>query len=645
MPVAFFNGISTISRGTATVGAGSHRISVPLPMPNESNSGSRPIWIRRSRVSLGGSGATRTVRVGVGDAVSQTYSVAQGTAPTSAATPTFRNLDRENVAPFTTARDGFIANWTSGATVSVGFNCDGNTNFGTTSTTLTLANLWGELYYETVPSTPGRPSVSSPAAGTIRVTWSAPQSNGDNAIAGYVVEISQNSSFSTIATSAEVTGTSHDFTGLPAGNQYWARVYAFNGLRTRFGSAPMSVPLSSSSSATVIQPAPSFISTSPLQAVTIGGSYSVQLSASNTNSFGKVSGDDWINVSSTGLVSGTAPAAAGDYSVTVRAIGAGFTDRTFAIRVNGRTPVWSTAQQLPGATNGSFYSTTVSASASPATVTYSLVDRSNTWVNVSSSGVISGTAAGVGQTTTITVRATSNSLTADRTFSILVAASAPTPVWITDAQLPRGKSGVAYSTSVSAQHAVSYQIVDRPAWVSFNSSIGSISGTPPNETSIKFYNFSITPLNADQTPGPSRTFTITVDPPSPSWTKSALAVTEVVINNNYSDGFTASNVRAASGYSITGLPTGLTFDSNTGAITGSPTRQGRFDVRATAFGLDGTTISTESTLFVFFPGRLISPLGQAVRFQQNASRRDGSSWVNLEFARRWNGSAWIDISN
>lgn len=620
---------------TATIGSGVHRISVSAPPARTSSTGGRQFWIREMKIWFG-STSSNQVRLGAGTATTALFTAHPAPVGDRSVDTTFRSLES----------NGHIQDANASGTFQLGFNTTNATNyFGTTSGSA-LAQLWWGVRWSEVPNVPRSVSISG-GSQSVTVNWNLPLDDGGDPISGYRVEISTSSVFSNVHSFAEVTGTSHTFTGLSAGTNFWARVYAFNGLRTRFGSAPMSPSSTINGPATVTSPAPVWSTTSPLTAVTIGDSYNQSVSASNTNSDGysRVSGDAWLSVSSVGAITGIAPSAAGNYSITVRATGSGgIQDRAFTVPVNGKTPVWSTGQTLPGATNGSFYSTTVSATASPASVSYSLVDRSKTWVSVSSTGTISGTAAGVGETTTITVRATSNGLTADRTFSIAVVASVPTPVWITASQLPRGKSGVAYSTSVSAQNATSYQITNKPAWFTFNSSTGLISGTPPTVTSVTFYDFSITPVNADGTAGPSRTFTITVDPPSPAWTKSALSVTEVVINNSYTDGFVASNVRATSGYSITGLPTGLTFDSNTGVITGAPTTQGRFDVRATAFGVDGTTISTESTLFVFFPGRVISPLGEPVRFQ-NASRREGSSWVTLSFAKRWNGSAWVDITN
>lgn len=633
----------------AIIGSGTHRISVSAPPARTSSTGGRQFWIRQVKIWFG-STSSNQVRLGVGPAAggATTALFTAHPAPSGdrSRDTTFRSLDVGN---------GHIQDANASGTFQLGFNTNNPTNyFGTTSGSA-LAQLWWGVRWSEVPNVPRSVSISG-GSQSVTVSWLSPNDDGGDPISGYRVEISTSPGFSSVHSFAEVTGTSHTFTGLTAGTNFWARVYAFNGLRTRFSSTPMS-PVSTINGPATVQspprPPPAFITTSPLPSITIGGTLNTQLSASNTDQFGSLGGSPWISVSSAGLLTGTAPLAAGPYSISVRASSlTGFQDRTFAITVNGVTPTWSTGQNLPNASNGGQYQATVSASASPASVTYSLVSRSNTWVNVSASGVISGQASGINQTTTITVRATSNGLTADRTFSILVVASAPTPVWITDSQLPRAKSGIAYSTSVSAQNATSYQLTGNPGWFTFNSSTGVLSGTPPAIASITFYPFSVIPVNSEGTPGPSRTFSITADPPSPAWTKSALSVTEVVINNNYTDGFVASNVRATSGYSITGLPDGLSFNSNTGVIFSpaegdgrvGPRVQGSFTIRATAFGLDGTTITTESILNVFFPGKITSPLGQQVVFR-TAARWSGTTWVSLERVRRWNGSAWVDVSN
>jgi len=91
------------------------------------------------------------------------------------------------------------------------------------------------------------------------------------------------------------------------------------------------------------------------------------------------------------------------------------------------TPVWSTGTSLTAAVRNRSVSRTVSAS--PVT-SYSLVSSSGaTGLSVSTSGVISGTPTVFG-TASLTIRASNNGSTADRTFTMVIQ-STPPKVWTT----------------------------------------------------------------------------------------------------------------------------------------------------------------------------------------------------------------------
>jgi hypothetical protein len=128
--------------------------------------------------------------------------------------------------------------------------------------------------------------------------------------------------------------------------------------------------------------------------------------------------------------------------------------------------------------------------------------------------------------------------------------------------------------------------------------------------------------------------------PAPSFTDTTVA--SGTLRKAYSDGVSASN---ASSYSISSgsLPTGLSFNTSNGAITGTPTEQGSFTFAITASG-NGTASSGNLTIQILPPGNRRN----SSDFNSNlavARRYNGTSWVNLTTMKRFNGTAWVDISN
>ena len=88
----------------------------------------------------------------------------------------------------------------------------------------------------------------------------------------------------------------------------------------------------------------------------------------------------------------------------------------------------------------------------------------------------------------------------------------------------------------------------------------------------------------------------------------------------------------------------MTYNSTTGAISGSPTQTGQFSISATAFGIDGTTINTSGVLSVFYPGERKGLSGSWSQISQ-MQRFNGSSWVPVQFVKRKTSTGWIDASN
>lgn len=154
-----------------------------------------------------------------------------------------------------------------------------------------------------------------------------------------------------------------------------------------------------------------------------------------------------------------------------------------------------------------------------------------------------------------------------------------------------------------------------------------------NPLGSAFFNFQ-TGFSYDDTPAPPPT-------PAPSFTDTTVA--NGLLGVSYSDAVSANNT---SSYAIASgsLPPGLSFNTSSGAITGTPTQQGSFTFAITASGGGGSTGSGNLTIQIFPAGNRRNDVGFDVNLA-NAKRYDGTNWINLSNMKRFDGTNWINISN
>lgn len=118
----------------------------------------------------------------------------------------------------------------------------------------------------------------------------------------------------------------------------------------------------------------------------------------------------------------------------------------------------------------------------------------------------------------------------------------------------------------------------------------------------------------------------------PSWSDNTLAGFQATVA--YSDGVSATNMGYSGSYSVVSgsLPTGITLNGSSGAVTGTPTTAGQsysFTLRASnSYG------STDAS----FSGTVaVAPTAGKWRVWT------GSTWV-VGPLKVWNGTAWVDSS-
>src|SRR5208282_4876810 len=175
-------------------------------------------------------------------------------------------------------------------------------------------------------------------------------------------------------------------------------------------------------------------------------------------------------------------------------------------------------------------------------------------------GLISGTptAAGV---STVTLSATNAAGTGNATLTLTVTA---VPV-INSATAASGTVGSAFSYSITATNApTSYGATGLPGGISVNTATGLISGIP---TAAGISTVTLSATNSAGTGTATLTLTVMAVPVINSATAASGTV-----GSAFSYSITASN--SPTSYGATGLPGGLSVNTATGLISGTPTAAG-----------------------------------------------------------------------
>ena len=197
-------------------------------------------------------------------------------------------------------------------------------------------------------------------------------------------------------------------------------------------------------------------------------------------------------------------------------------------------------------------------------------------------GLISGTPT-TSATSTVTLSATNGSGTGNATLTLIIhAAATPAPA-ITSATSASGTVESAFSYQITATNTPSsYAAAGLPAGLSVNTGTGLISGTP---TTSATSTVTLSATNGSGTGNASLMLTINPDPPATPAITSANSASGTA-GSAFSYQIVASNKPAS--YAAAGLPAGLSVNTATGLISGTPTTAGTSAVSVSATNSSGT---------------------------------------------------------
>ncbi|CAJ0692281.1 putative Ig domain-containing protein [Ralstonia holmesii] len=418
---------------------------------------------------------------------------------------------------------------------------------------------------------------------------------------------------------ATASGTSITYT--PSASYSGSDSFTYTATNAGGTSAPATVTV------TVSNPTVTYGPSSPA-AGTVGTAYSQTLASASggtapyTYTIASGALPTGISLASDGTLSGT-PTAGGTFNFTVTATdsstGTGpFTATSGTLTLTVAAPtITLSPSALTNATVATAYSQTITASGGTAAYTYAITSGAlPTGLTLSSGGVLSGTPT-AGGTFNFTVTTTDSSTgsgpyTGSRAYSLLV--NAPTLAITPASGSLSASAGVAYSQTFTGSgglapytYSLAVNSGTMPTGLSFNTGTGVLSGTP---TTTGVVNFTVTATDHATGTGPystSGTYTLTTS--APTITVSPTTLSAATVGAAYSQTATASGGAAPYSYALTAgaLPAGLSMNSSTGAITGTPTAGGTFNFTVTATDANSYTGSRAYSLTVNAATVTVSP--------------------------------------
>jgi hypothetical protein len=284
-----------------------------------------------------------------------------------------------------------------------------------------------------------------------------------------------------------------------------------------------------------------------------------------------------LSLSAAGVISGT-PTTFGSFSATIRVADTASQNaqRQFTLVVMP-PPLQITTSSVPDTVINTAYNKTLTSSGGAAPIVWALVGGTlPPGLSLSAGGVISGTSTTSG-TFLFTVQASDSAMqAATRQFTINVSA---TPLVLVTTALPDAQVNIGYTTILSASGGAqpySWAIVSGSLPAGMTLSGGGVIDGTASTAGTSTLTIRVTDA-ASQTA--QRQFTLSVQPPPLSVATTTLpngnvgsAYNRTILANGGTPPYSWSVIAGT-------LPTGLSLNSTTGSVTGTPTTTGSFAFR------------------------------------------------------------------
>lgn len=278
----------------------------------------------------------------------------------------------------------------------------------------------------------------------------------------------------------------------------------------------------------------------------------------------------------TGIITGkpTTPAPAADYTVTA-SNGAGSTTAIVNIRVDLSPPAGLAYASPVTYTVGVAIPPNAPTSTGGAISSYSISPALPAGLTISAStGVISGTPTAAAPATDYTVTGTNAAGSTTATVRITVNASLQPPTGLSypsPNSFPSGYAITPLNPTVGGGPVSSWSVSPAlPAGLTLDASTGVISGTPTTVTAQAGY--TVTASNAAGSTSFTVQITVTLGAPNCTSYSPSSTLIEYVNQPSAGASIVCNGGGAATSYSISpSLPAGMTFNTSTGAIGGTPT--------------------------------------------------------------------------
>jgi hypothetical protein len=306
-----------------------------------------------------------------------------------------------------------------------------------------------------------------------------------------------------------------------------------------------------------------------------------------------------LTLSATGTLSGT-PTTTGSYNFTVTATDKYSCTGSKSYTINICPSITLSPSSLPSGTVGTSYSQTITASGGSAPYFYAVTSGSlpDGLVLDTTKGTLSGTPTASGSFKFTVTATDKNSCQGTQSYTIVIACRTIT---LTPTSLPDGTVATAYTQTITASGGKSpytFAVTSGalPTGLTVGGATGVISGTP---TTAGTSTFTITATDADKCIG-SASYTLKVVSNCPTITIAPATLPDAKVSIAYNQTVSASGGTAPYVYTVSSgfLPIGLSLNSSTGAISGTPTTKGSYTFEIKAVDSKGCFGTKQYTMSV-----------------------------------------------